>query len=74
MQQCPAQQFPVQMTAPAIQPGVVTVMAAPMGQTTVQPMETPLSTNWQYTQYLPAATSMPQAFTPNVAAASTWPG
>eukprot|EP00975_Prorocentrum_lima_P000792 162723-Prorocentrum_lima.AAC.1 len=60
MQQFPVQQFPVQMTAPAIQPGVVTVMAAPMDQTTVQPMETLLNKNWQYTQYLPAATSTPQ--------------
>eukprot|EP00975_Prorocentrum_lima_P013661 2906976-Prorocentrum_lima.AAC.1 len=37
-------------------------------------METPLKTNWQFTQYLPAATSAPQASTPTAAAAPTWPG
>eukprot|EP00975_Prorocentrum_lima_P012438 2637390-Prorocentrum_lima.AAC.1 len=50
------------MTAPAIQPGVVLVMAVPMGQTAVPTMETPLNTNWQFTQKLPAAISAPQAF------------
>eukprot|EP00975_Prorocentrum_lima_P053140 11145448-Prorocentrum_lima.AAC.1 len=63
MQQFPVQQFPGQMAAPAIHPGVDTVMATPMGQTIVQPMETPLNTNWQCAQYLPTATSTPQDFT-----------
>eukprot|EP00975_Prorocentrum_lima_P028338 5956092-Prorocentrum_lima.AAC.1 len=51
---------------------------AAMGQTTAQPMETPLNTGWEFSQYgqIPASTTSPQAFTPNphAAAASTWPG
>eukprot|EP00975_Prorocentrum_lima_P069487 12926654-Prorocentrum_lima.AAC.1 len=61
------------MTASPMQPGVVAVMATPMCQT-VQPMETPMNTNWEYGQYMPSATTTPQVFTPTVAAASTWPG
>eukprot|EP00975_Prorocentrum_lima_P035317 7417791-Prorocentrum_lima.AAC.1 len=78
------------MAAPMMQPGVVTLLAAPMGQTavapmdasmgqtTVQRMETPLNTSWEYAQYaqLPLPTTVPQALTPNtnLAATSAWPG
>eukprot|EP00975_Prorocentrum_lima_P054433 11415355-Prorocentrum_lima.AAC.1 len=50
------------MATPMMQPGVV-IMATPagqahvpaldnaMGQETIQPVETPLSANWEYTEY-----------------------
>eukprot|EP00975_Prorocentrum_lima_P052786 11064764-Prorocentrum_lima.AAC.1 len=38
-------------------------------------MTTPLNTDRQYQQYqMPTATAAPQVYTPNTAAASTWPG
>eukprot|EP00975_Prorocentrum_lima_P043874 9202000-Prorocentrum_lima.AAC.1 len=65
------------MAAPMMQPGVVTIMAsptgqgqvpaltAPTGQTTDQPMETPLNTSWEFSGYgqLPVSSITPQAFT-----------
>eukprot|EP00975_Prorocentrum_lima_P025338 5320223-Prorocentrum_lima.AAC.1 len=48
-------------------------MAVPMDQTAVPPIDTPLNTDWQYTQYpLPSATSASHVYTP--ASATTWPG
>eukprot|EP00975_Prorocentrum_lima_P063215 12890237-Prorocentrum_lima.AAC.1 len=65
--QCQAQRFPVHMATPMMQAGIATYVAsssgqgqvpastAPTGQDIVdQPMETPLSTDWQYGQ-LPVA-------------------
>eukprot|EP00975_Prorocentrum_lima_P044835 9390571-Prorocentrum_lima.AAC.1 len=37
-------------------------------------MAAPLNADWQYAQYLPAASTAPQVLTPNTASASTWPG
>eukprot|EP00975_Prorocentrum_lima_P068533 12921244-Prorocentrum_lima.AAC.1 len=63
------------LAAPAGQTAVLRMSTA-MGQTTVQPMETPLNIGWEFSQYAMPAATTPQSFTPNphAAAASTWPG
>eukprot|EP00975_Prorocentrum_lima_P018411 3876562-Prorocentrum_lima.AAC.1 len=61
------------MAAPAGR-GQVPDLDSPMGQATIQPVETPLSTNWGFSEY-PAANTTPHVFTPNpqATAAATWP-
>eukprot|EP00975_Prorocentrum_lima_P023116 4863147-Prorocentrum_lima.AAC.1 len=51
-------------------------MTAPTAESCAAPVvATPLNTDWQFLQYqMPTAAAAPQIYTPNTAAASTWPG